>query len=418
MPRLVPFKQSRALGGVAGRTYVEPMTTYRTNERADEALRFSDPWCTMGQVLVGYNLGTRLWSGSGVLVGRNLVLTASHVAPWNRAPGQWWMRFVPGRRITNEPHGSSYVESFYGTYSDVNNFEASGKDYVICKLYTPLGNALGWMGSRSFGSEDDYYNRRFISVGYPGYFGDRPAVDYDIDIDDIDSDSPGLELETTYPGSPEDDGWSGGPLWMWENESPFVVGILSGSEKDELDPRRHVWGAGGLLVIVRSMGLRTGVSCANHTHNQRPDEDILSPHATWADSRCARSSASTASWFILSGPRRRRGPWLGVGFDRIRAAVEEQLHERQLSPAARPPERRALQQVIANVEPRAAVKDRGCEGHSLFRCHVSARDDVVQRRQSKLLLVCRTSAQVGIAAFEQQAKAREIGIARSDRRAD
>jgi len=231
------------------------MTVLRGNERADEALRFSYPWCTIGQVLVGYNLGTELWSGSGVLVGRNLLLTASHVAPWNRGPGQWWMRFVPGRRITDEPHGSSYVESFYGTFSDINDFEASGKDYVICKLYTPLGNALGWMGSRSFGSESDYYNRRFISVGYPGYFGDRPAVDFDIDIDDIDSDSPGLELETTYPGSPEGPGWSGGPLWMWENEAPYVVGILSGDEKDELDPRRNVWGAGGLLVDRVKFGI-------------------------------------------------------------------------------------------------------------------------------------------------------------------
>lgn len=247
LPKLVPFKKSRAMG-VAGRSYVEPLTTYHTNERAEEALRFSYPWCTIGQVLVGYNLSTELWSGTGVLVGRNLMLTASHVAPWNRGPGQWWMRFVPGRRITDEPHGSSFVESFYGTYSDANDFEASGKDYVICKLYTPLGAALGWMGSRSFGSEDDYTNRRFISVGYPGYFGDKPAVDFDIDIDDIDSDSPGLELETTFSGAPEGDGWSGGPLWMWENESPSVVGILSGNEKDELDPRRYVWGGGGLLV--------------------------------------------------------------------------------------------------------------------------------------------------------------------------
>jgi len=248
MPGLVPFKLSRAAGGVTGRSYVQPMTLRSADERVDEALRFVYPWCTMGQVLVGYNLGTELWSGSGVLVGRNLLLTASHIAPWNRGPGQWWMRFVPGRRINDEPHGSSYVESFYGTYSDVNDFEASGTDYVICKLYTPLGNALGWMGSRSFGSESDYKSRRFISVGYPGYFGDKPAVDFDIDIDDIDSDSPGLELETTYPGSPEGPGWSGGPLWMWENEKPYVVGILSGDEKDEFDPRRNVWGGGGLLV--------------------------------------------------------------------------------------------------------------------------------------------------------------------------
>jgi hypothetical protein len=248
MPRLLPFKQARAAALEIGRAYVEPVTMYRMSGTRDEALRFVYPWCTIGQVLVGHNLGTQLWSGSGVLVGRNLLLTASHIAPWNRGPGQWWMRFVPGRRITDEPHGSSFVESFFGTYSDPNDFEASGKDYVICKLYTPLGAALGWMGSRSFGSESDYYNRRFISVGYPGYFGDKPAVDFDIDIDDIDSDSPGLELETTFWGAPQGDGWSGGPLWMWENEKPYVVGVLSGNEKDELDPRRYVWGAGGLLV--------------------------------------------------------------------------------------------------------------------------------------------------------------------------
>ncbi len=248
LPRLVPFRSPRWDLARQVRHYVEPLTMHKHSGGPDEAMRFSYPWCTIGQVLVGHTLGTQLWSGSGVLVGRNLMLTASHVAPWNRGPGQWWMRFVPGRRILDEPHGSSYVEAFFGTYSDPANFEASGKDYVICKLFTPLGNALGWMGSRSFGSESDYYSRRFISVGYPGYFGDKPAVHFDIDIDDIDSDSPGLELETTYPGSPQDDGWSGGPLWMWENERPFVVGILSGSEKDELDPRRHVWGGGGLLV--------------------------------------------------------------------------------------------------------------------------------------------------------------------------
>lgn len=257
VPRLVPFRLTRVRGANCARLFTEPVSAYHTDERANEALRFIYPWRTIGQVLVGF--GTDFtnvqWSGTGVLVGRNLVLTASHVAPWNRGPGQWWMRFVPGRRINDEPHGSSYVESFYGSYEDPNDFEASGWDYVICKLYTPLGDALGWMGTRSFASEDDYYRRRYISVGYPGYFGDKPAVEYDIDIDDIDNDGAGLELETSYDNSPLGDGWSGGPLWMWENEKPYVVGILSGNEKDELDPRRYVFGGGGLLVDRVKYGL-------------------------------------------------------------------------------------------------------------------------------------------------------------------
>jgi len=111
------------------------------------------------------------------------------------------------------------------------------------------------MGSRSFGDEDDYFARRYISVGYPNSFGGKPAVEFDIDIDDIDSDGDGLELETTFGTSPFGYGWSGGPLWLWENEKPYVVGVLAGSEKDEFDPRRWVFAGGKLLVERVKFGL-------------------------------------------------------------------------------------------------------------------------------------------------------------------
>jgi hypothetical protein len=268
VPKLLPFRErASAVLREAARHYqfVEPVSLgIRSGPDvvpfAGEALRYIYPWRTIGKVFVGHgtDFDNPTDSGSGVLVGRNLILTASHVAPWGRGPGQWWMRFIPGYRkgdVDPEPHSSSYVEEFFGTYSDVSDPEASGTDYVICKLYRPLGDALGWMGSRSFGSEAAYYSRRFISVGYPNSFSGRPAVEFDIDIDDIDSDGSGLELETTYGSSPFGPGWSGGPLWMWENEKPYVVGILSGHEKDELDPRRFVFGGGGLLVDRVKHGL-------------------------------------------------------------------------------------------------------------------------------------------------------------------
>ncbi|MFZ1985350.1 MAG: hypothetical protein WAU91_13110 [Desulfatitalea sp.] len=261
MPKLHPFRaplRDRGYGMAKTYQFIEPIS-HSPGPRPspipsiNEALRYSYPWRTIGIVATGNgtDFANPTGGGSGVLVGRNLMLTASHVVPWGRGPGQWWMRFIPGYRAGDrdpEPHASSFVEHFYGTFVDINDFEAGGKDYVICKLYRPLGDALGWMGGRSFGDEDDYFSRRYISVGYPDSFGMKPAVEFDIDIDDIDSDGGGLELETTFGTSPFGHGWSGGPLWLWENDKPYVVGILSGAEKDELDPRRWVFGGGGLMV--------------------------------------------------------------------------------------------------------------------------------------------------------------------------
>ncbi|MET0780230.1 MAG: hypothetical protein ABWZ16_01755, partial [Microbacterium sp.] len=138
------------------------------------------PMCTVG--IVFNSNGQR---GSGVLVGPNLLLTAGHVAPWGAA--NWSMEFVPAYRNGARPFGSSYVQNYHG-YNTTGS--VTGYDFIICKLYNPLGTALGWMGSASFGNEDDYYNKRFVSSGYPGSYGERPAVELDMAVRDIDNDSP------------------------------------------------------------------------------------------------------------------------------------------------------------------------------------------------------------------------------------
>lgn len=196
------------------------------------------PMCT-----VGYIRNSNGKRGSGVLVGPNLLLTAGHVAPWGGA--NWFMEFIPAYRNGSRPFGSSYVESYYGYNPGV-----AGYDYVICKLYQPLGRALGWMGSKSFGNDDDYYRRRYASSGYPGSYGQRPAVELGMGIRDIDNDSPGVELEFALRQD-LGPGWSGGPLWL-PDEGPSVVGVLSGSEKDGLDPTRLVYAAGrGMVELIR-----------------------------------------------------------------------------------------------------------------------------------------------------------------------
>ena len=226
MPRLVPFLSGN---GIA----LEP-------QAIEEGQRINYPWRTVG--IIFNSQGRR---GSGVLVGPNLVLTAGHVAPWGQSP--WSMEFIPAFREGHRPFGSSFIQSYRGFNTMP---EVSGKDYVICKLYQPLGNAIGWMGSKSFGSEDDYFRRSYLASGYPTHFGTRPAVELDMGIRDIDNDSPGLELETVNRPDLQG-GWSGGPLWL-PQEGPAIVGVLSGSEMDEFDPRRAVFAGGrGMIDLIR-----------------------------------------------------------------------------------------------------------------------------------------------------------------------
>ncbi|WP_426938432.1 hypothetical protein [Pseudarthrobacter sp. S3] len=96
--------------------------------------------------------------------------------------------------VHEEPNPMLYPMCTVGIVHNTNG-SVTGYDYIICKLFNPLGRALGWMGAASFGNEDEYYNKRFVSSGYPGTYGDRPAVELDMGVRDIDNDSPGKEIE-------------------------------------------------------------------------------------------------------------------------------------------------------------------------------------------------------------------------------
>jgi V8-like Glu-specific endopeptidase len=187
------------------------------------------PWCTVGKIFVGKDedYANPMWVGSGVLVGPNLLLTASHVAPWNSS--NWWMRFVPAYRNGSSPFGFSYVQSYRGVR---NTDSVTGLDYVICKLYTRLGDTVGWMGSQSWSDDAPYLDGRWTSVGYPvdASGGQVPMAELDLKLDDIDDESSdGKELESYVFST---GGWSGGPMWGWINDQPRVVGVMSGFEEE------------------------------------------------------------------------------------------------------------------------------------------------------------------------------------------
>ena len=217
------------------------------------------PWSTVGRVEYGHGerFDQPLGHGTGTLVGPNLLLTASHLMPWNHPPEGWWMRFAPGYVSGLEPYGHSYVERVHGYRTDGH---PGGLDCVVGKLYEPLGERVGWMGSQSFGDEDRYTDPLWLSVGYPDVYlqGLVAALDTNIGIEDIDDDDNGsLELEVDY-GVTFGGGWSGGPLFgpIGGVGGPFkVIGVKSGYEADGWDPVRGVFAGGRPMVGLVKYGL-------------------------------------------------------------------------------------------------------------------------------------------------------------------
>jgi V8-like Glu-specific endopeptidase len=188
------------------------------------------PWCTIGKTFCYFpGFVDRC---SGTMVGRNLMLTASHCIPWDRG-SDWSMEFIPaynGKNPNPTPFGSAWVTQCMGI---PNTDDVTGRDYVICALDRNIGDAVGYMGYRASTKDDMYYARTWTSVGYPRVYeeGLVPALEENVSIVDIDGEgSDGKELESHVYGSK---GWSGGPLFAVEGDGqPRVVGVMSGYEEE------------------------------------------------------------------------------------------------------------------------------------------------------------------------------------------
>ena len=214
-----------------------------------ESLSYSYPWCTIGKVFV-FRPGLPTKGSSGVLVGPNLLLAASHAMPWGNPAAS--IRFVPAYRNgeVDPRFGEAWVERFRGVPREPGT--ADEHDFALCKLDWRIGDRTGWMGSQAWSSEDPYYAGSWISVGFPEAFmgGAIPAVEAPVGVEDIDGSGDYIEIETDDFTS---GGWSGGPLWGWIN-GPRVIGIASGLDWDWPDPERSVFAGGPALVALVKHG--------------------------------------------------------------------------------------------------------------------------------------------------------------------
>src|SRR5579883_759708 len=123
------------------------------------------PWICIGKVFTwsDFSKPNPQFTGSGVLIGGRVVLTAGHMVPWGSS--NWAMKFVPAfydGASTLGPGVSSWVSDAQG-YND----PVSAWDMAVLRLYTPLGQSYGYYGAKTYDSSwegGDYWTL----AGYPG----------------------------------------------------------------------------------------------------------------------------------------------------------------------------------------------------------------------------------------------------------
>jgi len=227
--------------------------------------RLAYPWCTVGKIITWGRYEIPGWfvpieiskSGTACVVGRNTVLTASHVFPWGAT--RWSAQFIPAASSVEpmQPFGVFNATSAYGHA----NTGVNGYDITVLRMDRPVGDITGWMGTVSSNDEKLYYENSWYSMGYPGnyQFGEDASYEFSIKVQDVDNDDYGSKEIETEPFTNR--GWSGGPLFSWiRNEDKklndiYVAGTLSGREKDLFDPTHAVFAGGDALVRLVRYGM-------------------------------------------------------------------------------------------------------------------------------------------------------------------
>ncbi|MBU0726427.1 MAG: trypsin-like serine protease [Alphaproteobacteria bacterium] len=181
------------------------------------------PWRTVVLVRAFFDTpdGERSKTGSGVVVGRNDVLTASHLvydASYGVADR---VEIVPGNTPLSQPFGTFAATGWSHEIVDPDDnseleIDEAARDYAVLSFDAPVGDVVGWMA----------LNAGFASgtanlTGYPALQSGRMTTD-SATVGPTDTAGVLSLLGFTVQG-----GHSGGPVWVEGPDGPAVAGLVS-----------------------------------------------------------------------------------------------------------------------------------------------------------------------------------------------
>jgi V8-like Glu-specific endopeptidase len=250
-PRPVGREPQRLLRRFSGKKVIPMNQTFLVGND-DRQIYFDSsnyPYCCIGRVATPGGWGT------GTLVGKNFLLTAAHVVGGLWSPGQpltQSITFVPAMFGGTSSLGPTWKAKVTQIAAWDANASVVGYDMALCRLDQPMGDWLGYFGSRGYG-ENWEGNAYWEHNGYPYDLspgGNKPCYQFSVTIDDDDDDDHDtVELETDADIA---SGQSGGPLHGYFDNGGFqIVGVLGGQDSDFLETSNVFAGGSGLNALVK-----------------------------------------------------------------------------------------------------------------------------------------------------------------------
>lgn len=222
---------------------------------ADERVRwYTGNYPARALTLITFNQGASSYTCSGVLIGKDTVLTAGHCVHSGGSSGVWSSSVVvyPGRDGTSSPYGScgsSWLASVTGWTNNANE----QYDYGVVKLNCDVGNTVGWYGF--WWQSASLNNTPTIVSGYPG---DKPLelwASFDI-----------VRVTQTYQTFYKAD----------------TIGGMSGSPAWQPRPSGSSYCANGPCVhTVHAYGLHGSSPHSTHNHGTRITKDRYNNLVNW-----------------------------------------------------------------------------------------------------------------------------------------
>ncbi len=187
--------------------------------------------------LVYYRNGKRRGACSGIMVGRNMVLTAAHCVCdiLDKSFKYDSLEIIPGYNNgnINPLLSTSFVEKIYFPKMYYDN---GYSDIALLQLQEPVGEKIGWIGM-AFTLDPFYFDNKVLhKFSYPAvpnpddttqkFNGDTLYYNYGF-IDKLDKNSIGLKSPYSY-GIP---GQSGSSLFYTDNYDYITFGVLTWSHQ-------------------------------------------------------------------------------------------------------------------------------------------------------------------------------------------